>query len=218
MKYLLPVVSLLFATAVQASPLGTPPGAAPVAPPAAAPQARPVAPPAEQQAPPAINPIMQVRMSVDSLIAFMTQEPKPARPAIARFLDREIAPLFDFDYMTQMAAGRTYYRLNDSQRTAMADLMKRMFLTETTMKLMAYGGQNIHYQEPRISQDGTQAIVRIAVVDPYRYYPTRIELRVAQGPEGWKIIDVAANGQSAIMYFRRELLQEARYRTWQRDH
>lgn len=207
MKYLLSLATLLFAAGLHAMPSAPAPTPSATTP-----------PPAPQQVPAAVNPIVQARMAIDSLIAFMTKEPKPARPAIARFLDREIAPLFDFDYMTQIAAGRVYYRLNDSQRAAMADLMKRMFLTETTLKLMAYDGRNIHYQQPRIAPDGKQAILRIAVVDPYRYYPTRIELRLAEGPQGWRIIDVAANGQSAVAYFRRELLQEARYRAWQRDH
>lgn len=209
MKKLLPILGLLFAANTYATPVAP---AATTYPQAAAQPAT-----ASAQDNEAKNPVLQLRMTLDSLISFMSSEPQPARPAIARFLDKEIAPLFDFDYMAQMAAGRSYKRFNESQRTAMADLIKRMFLTETTMKLMEYGPRSIYYPEPRIAEDGSQAILRIAVYDPRTYYPTRIDLFLAPTNEGWKVYDIAANGQSAVMYFRRQLLVEARTRFWERE-
>jgi len=164
-----------------------------------------------------ITPAMQLRMGVDSLLAFMNQEPRPASPAIARFLDSEIAPFFDFNHMARAAAGRFYLRLDAGQRAAMAEEIKRLFLTRLTEKLVNYGGQRVRYLRPRLAPDGRRALVSMTILDPGSYYPARIDFRLAQGPNGWAVIDIAANGQSAVAYYRQQMRRELMLRAYRQQ-
>ena len=113
-------------------------GTAVAAVPGPAPQPAPASPPIDTQP----SPLQQLRIGVESLMAFMNQDPLPAPSTIARYLDQEIAPMFDFDAMAR-AAGRRYYQtLSPRQKAAMADEIKQMFLTRLTQGLVAYEGQH----------------------------------------------------------------------------
>ena len=175
---------------------------------------------ADSGGPRADNPMlaaMQLRLGVDSLLAFMNQEPRPAGPAIARFLDEQVAPYFDFDHMARSAAGRYYQQLSAPQRDGMAEEIKRLFLTRLTQQLVSYGGQQVRYLRPRSLPGGRQVVVGMAIMQPGSYYPARIDFRLLRNAQGWTIIDVAANGQSAVVYYRKQLMRELMMRSW-RQH
>lgn len=169
--------------------------------------------------PPTVNrgsaPVLQLRMGVDSLLAFMNQDPRPAPAAIARFLDNEIAPYFDFNHMARSAGGRLYPRLSPEQRSAMAEEIKRMFLTGLSERLVSYGGQRVRYLPVRMSPDGQQAVVGMMILEAGQYYPSKVDFRLLRKPGGWSIIDLAANGQSAVVYYRQALMRETMFRQYQ---
>jgi ABC-type transporter MlaC component len=54
----------------------------------------------------------------------------------------------------------------------------------------------------RPRQRGRSEVVVSARVSPPRGYPVRVDFRFMDGPEGWKIYDVASNGSSAVIYYR----------------
>jgi phospholipid transport system substrate-binding protein len=60
-----------------------------------------------------------------------------------------------------------------------------------------------------LNPDGRTGTASIAVLNPSAY-PARIDFRFYRGAEGWKVYDVAANGQSAVAYYRREFRQMMR--------
>ncbi len=202
---------LAFAAGVgHAQPL---PASAPAAPPVSAPVAAtpaPAAPVAAKPAPrPATtpDPVPVLRKAVNELIAFLSQQPPPPPRAIAEYLDTRIAPMFDFGVMAKRAAGRFYRTLSPRQRAAMTEEMKRIFLTGLIEGLMAYDGQKVRFQPPRISPDGKEAMVTMHILNPGSL-PGRVDFRVeARGPE-WRIVDIVANGSSAVIYYRRMLARE----------
>jgi phospholipid transport system substrate-binding protein len=203
MRSILCLLALLCAGTASALP---PPATPPTVPATAAPA--PTAKP--------LNPAQRLRLGVQSLMAFMNQEPRPAPSAIARFLDTEIAPLFDFDAMARAAAGRFYLTLSPQQRSAMAEEIKRLFLTRLTQGLTLYRGQQVRFLPARFSPDGSEAVIGMAILNPDRY-PARIDFRLAREPgKGWRIIDIAANGSSAVVYYRQMLAHEMARRAWAR--
>lgn len=161
------------------------------------------------------SPLERLRVGVESLMAFMNQAPVPAPSAVARYLDEQIAPMFDFDAMARAAGGRYYLTLSPQQRAAMADEIKQMFLTRLTLGLAAYEGQKVRFMRPRMSPDGTEAMISMAILNPGRY-PARIDFRLAPERDGWRIIDLAANGTSAVVYYRQMLTAEMMRRSYQR--
>lgn len=221
MKKHLIALSLLIPLAGQclAQPVAT---AAPAVPPASVPPqttAAPPMPPAERPraaAKTAPSPVQTLRLALGTLRAFLRQQPPPSGPEIARFLDTKIAPLFDFQTMARQAGGRWYARLTPEKRAAMAEEMKRLFLTRLTEALLLYQNQEVRFLRPRISTDGREADVTMLIIDP-RSYPARIDFRVALDGPRWRIIDIAANGSRATVYYRRMLAKEMARRAWYRQ-
>jgi phospholipid transport system substrate-binding protein len=146
----------------------------------------------------------------------MNREPVPAPSAVARYLDQQIAPLFDFRSMARAAGGRLYETLSPQQRADMEEEIKRMFLTRLTIGLAGYDGQQVRFLRPHISPDGSEATISMAIMNPGRY-PARIDFRLAFHGRDWRIIDLAANGTSAVVYYRNMLLREAMSRARQRS-
>lgn len=153
------------------------------------------------------SPLDRLRIGVESLMAFMNQEPIPATSAVARYLDQNVAPLFDFDAMARSAGGRIYYTLSPRQRSEMADEMKKLFLTRLTLGLAGYEGQRVRFLRPRFSPRGNEAMISMLILNP-GHYPARIDFRLAPQDNDWRIVDLAANGTSAVVYYRQMMAQE----------
>ena len=165
---------------------------------------------------PAATPDVMVQMGVQKLITFVTAQPKPERKDIAAFLDQEISPFFDWHYMARLASGRMYRNLNQYQRNAMADDIKRRFLTQMTERMTQWGVYDIQFLPTRVAPSGNMAVVGIQFMEPRRLRPAQIDLYLQLDNYGWAIVDIVANGVSAISYYRDQLLIEARYQNYYR--
>lgn len=155
--------------------------------------ARPVAGPAAQAA-------YTLSQGIDKMQEFLGQEETPNRLQTAAFLDREIAPYFDFDYMAQWIAGPAYGRMDDKAKEALAAKVEASFLGTLAKHLASYEGQQLRLQRPRRGSRGS-VNVRVAVLRPGSY-PGKLEFRMYQSADGWKVYDVSANGRSVSAYYR----------------
>lgn len=159
----------------------------------------------------AASPAQALRAGVDKLLAFLGTAPGP--DALAAFLDQEIAPFFDFDYMTESAGGRQFERLSDTEKADMVDQVKTSFLAKMAEKLGGYDNQQVRFLPPRSGPNGT-AQISVAVMNPGSY-PARLDFRLYNNAGDWKVYDVAANGQSAIVHYRREFMRQMRQQAMQ---
>lgn len=149
------------------------------------------------------SPAVQLRDGVNKLLGFMERDAQPSLEELAAFLDQEVAPFFDFEYMARIAAGRAARFMTEEQWVRMVARLKAEFLTTLTERLSGYDGLQVKFLPMRINRDGRTGEASIAVLNQRRY-PARIDFRFYQGKEGWKVYDVAANGQSAVAHYRRE--------------
>jgi phospholipid transport system substrate-binding protein len=155
------------------------------------------------------SPAVALRRGMDKLLAFVGSEPKPSAGQLAAFLDREIAPFFDFDYMAESAGGRLFERLGAEDKQAMVEQIKRSFLSKMAEKLGGYDNQRVRFMPPRAGNDGRTAQVSVAVLNPGSY-PARLDFRLYRNGNQWLVYDVSANGQSAIVHYRNQLMRQAR--------
>ena len=155
----------------------------------------PVAGPAEQ----ATN---TLRQGIDKMQEFLGQEETPNKLQTAAFLDRDIAPYFDFDYMAKWIAGPAYQRMGDKAKEALAAKVESRFLGTLAKQLGSYKGQKIRILRPRKGSRGS-INVRTAVLRPGSY-PAKLEFRMYQSSDGWKVYDVSANGRSVSSYYRQQ--------------
>ncbi len=161
------------------------------------------APPVRAQAEP--GPAAVAARGLDKLMRFLENSDGDLQK-LGAFLNREIAPYFDFAYMARVVAGNLWARMDESQRRRLANRIKRQFLATLVERLGDYDRQQVRVVSQRLSPDGRSGVVTTAIQDP-RGYPARMDFRFYRSKSGWKVYDVSANGQSAVVHYRRQFRQ-----------
>lgn len=158
------------------------------------PGARPAQFPAEA------TPAAVLSQGMNQLVQFLRSQPSPSAPEIAAYIDSEVAPYFDFAYMTKWVAGSRYRYMNDQQRNAMESSLKRMFLGALAQRLGNYHNQSVRFGGPR--RVGANEVNVAVEILGQGSYPARLNFRFYRGKDGWKVFDVSANGSSALVHYR----------------
>jgi phospholipid transport system substrate-binding protein len=157
-------------------------------------------------APEASGPGAEFKRGMQRMLSFLKRSPGPGREQLAAFAASELAPYFDFAYMARSAAGPRYRGLDAEGRARLTERLKRSFLGTMVDKLAGYSGQGMQFIGTRTNPDGRTATITVAIMNPGNY-PARLTFRMYRGKQGWKVYDVAANGQSAVAHYRRQFSQ-----------
>ena len=88
------------------------------------------------------------------------------------------------------------------QRKMLQDRITQSFMTTLAGKLTTYSNQPIRYFTPR-GQGRDDVRVSAWIMQP-NGIPTKLEFRFYKGEDGWKIFDVKAAGNSAVVYYRNQ--------------
>ena len=149
------------------------------------------------------TPDQVVRRGVDRLTGFLMGAQDPSPETIREFLDREIAPSFDFTYMARWAAGPMYRRLSPAQHARMTVLLKDLFLSALAKNLGTYSRPLPRFDvyPARATANGSQAMVHTRVTTSNGMF-SGMNFRFYWNEQGWRIFDVSANGASAVAYYR----------------
>ncbi len=148
------------------------------------------------------NPASIVKAGVTKLTSFIKSGRAQNRELALAFMETEIEPYFDFKYMTRWAAGPAWRHMSPQQRAGMEQQLKTSFMNTLAQKLVTYTNQPIRYFTPR-GQDSNDVRVRVWIMQPDGI-PTRLEFRFYRSDDGWKIFDVKAEGNSAVVYYRNQ--------------
>ncbi len=166
---------------------------------------------AAPEQPRAGNPAVAVRAGMDKLMGFLGGGERPGAGALTEFLNTEIAPFFDFEHMARSAGGRLFESMSADEQNALVAEVKRSFLHKMAQKLAAYDRQQVRIMTPRAGNDGRTARVSVAILNPGGY-PTRLDFRMYRARHQWRVFDVAANGQSAIVHYRTQMMRQVQER------
>jgi phospholipid transport system substrate-binding protein len=148
------------------------------------------------------NPGTIIRAGVTKLTNFIKSGRAQNREQALAFMATEIEPYFDFGYMTRWAAGPAWRNMSPQQRAGMEQQLKESFMDTLAQKLVTYTDQPIRYFTPR-GQGSNDVRVSAWIMQP-NGIPTRLEFRFYRHRDGWKIFDVKAEGNSAVVYYRKQ--------------
>jgi len=155
-----------------------------------------------------------LKRGIDQLIDFMGGPQARSPEAVSRFLQQQIAPYFDFAYMARWAAGPAYRKMTEAQREAMAEKIKRLLLGTLAKRLSGYDGQGMQlFYSRRVSRNESKVTVGVMGREGY---PAKLVFRLYRGKAGWKVFDVSANGNSALVYYRQHFARNGSGRRVQR--
>lgn len=144
------------------------------------------------------SPAAQLREAVEKLTNIL--EGRPNRNKLTAYIDAEVAPWFDFDYMASWAAGRRFQYMNETQQDELASRIKVSFLDKMVQKLAGYSSQRAVFM-PALPDGPGQMTLPVAIENSGGY-PSHLEFHMRQSGKGWKVIDVSANGMSALLHYR----------------
>jgi phospholipid transport system substrate-binding protein len=145
------------------------------------------------------SPAVMLRDGVERLTRFLQR--RPSQRALAAYLEKEVAPWFDFDYMAEWAAGRHLRQLDEDQFDDLSMRLKQSFLEKMTQKLVGYSQQRASFLPPR-ALGNDQITLPVLIEHPGNGYPARLEFQMRKTDQGWKVVDVSANGMSALVFYR----------------
>ena len=156
------------------------------------------------------EPAAILKTGISTLTAFLKSGGAQDRQQAMAFLKTEIAPFFDFAYMTRWAAGPAWRRMGPEQKAMMQEQLTSSFMTTLVQNLATYTNQPIRYFTPR-GQNSNDVNVRAWIMQPRGYPPTKLEFRFYRGKDGWKIFDVKADGNSAVVFYKKQFRHMFRY-------
>jgi phospholipid transport system substrate-binding protein len=147
---------------------------------------------------------------VRKLTTYIRSKNPQDRARAIQYLKSEIAPYFDFTYMTQWAAGPAWRNMDAAQRSKMEGELAKSFLTILATNLSSYNNQQIRFFTPRGQRQGEKTVS--AWIMEQDSYPTKLDFRFYRNKQGsWKIFDVKVAGNSAVSYYRNMFRQQLRY-------
>jgi phospholipid transport system substrate-binding protein len=149
----------------------------------------------------ALDPRETIQQGVKRLQAFITSDAIANPDQVRVFMEKEVAQFFDFNAMAHLVLGPLNYRISAQQRRGATAMIKKAFLSAFAANLADYRGGKVQYMNISGNLNRGKVYVRLAIQIPNQY-PSLIKLRFARGPNGWKIIDVSANGISAVAHYR----------------
>jgi phospholipid transport system substrate-binding protein len=160
--------------------------------------------------PPQPSPVDLLEDSIHQVVQFISTPNEASLDQITYFLQNEIAPHFDFNYMARSVAGRYYRTMTPEQRHAFTENFAELFITTFVQKLsnyQAYPPMIDNFVSRRTGETEAEASANIIQEDGL---VIPVDFRFVRTPKGWKVVDVKANGVSALMYYRNYFAAEIR--------
>lgn len=127
--------------------------------------------------------------------------------SIRDLMESKLAPNFDFDRMTALAAGRAYRSATPEQKKRLADEFKTLLVRTYSGALTQYRDQRLDYKPLRADPGATDVTVRTEVVRQGQP-PVQIDYSMEKTPAGWKAYDVIVGGVSLVTNYRDEFTRQ----------
>ncbi len=167
---------------------------------------RPPAPMRRYQPARQATPDQLLRQGVEQTFSYLRRTGSTDLSNVLDFVNKELGPYFDFDHMTRLAAGKMSKDLDDAQMETLSKKLKEMFMSALGQQIATYAYTNhrVTFYPAKRSRFGKEVTVAARITHP-RGFPVKITFSFHPTKQGWKIYDVSANNNSAVMYYRKQL-------------
>jgi phospholipid transport system substrate-binding protein len=157
------------------------------------------------------DPAKELKETVIDLEKFIKGK-DAAHPGMLRaYLEKEIFPHFDFDAMSEWITGPYARYMSTEDKIKFQARLQETFLTSLVRHLGGFEPEKtkLDYANTIFRSRGEEAVVRVNVIRSGQR-PDRLEFGMRNNGGKWKIVDVKANGTSAVLYYRRHFIAELR--------
>ncbi len=155
----------------------------------------------------AADPGVMLQQRVDRLNQYLLHN-RPHPEQIRLYLEREVVPFFAVDTMAEWAAGALGRHLDEQQRKLFTEDLIHRFMRAIAYGLADYPVSDIEYLPARGNPVSGEIQLGVRVISQTRS-PVQLDFRLLDGEQGWRVVDVSANGLSAMNYYRQFYAEQA---------
>ena len=161
-----------------------------------------------------------IKTTLDKITTFSSNSDKINPVKLRGFIENKIIPHFDFDNMSHWITGRYARNMTDKDKADFQRNLRETFLSSLAKHLGSFDAKNTRVQfSPAHYRGRSETFVRTNIYRPDA--PTvQLDFRMRRDGDNWKIIDIKANGSSAVLYYRRHFISQLRQykRQYQRPY
>ena len=161
------------------------------------------------------SPVEMLETSIKKVLDFLARPKNASLEQITYFLNQEITPHFDFEYMARWVAGRYYKRMSPEQQMQFTETFSELFVTTFVQKLSNYQKYPPIVSNFRSKRTGENQALASARILKENGVSIQVDFRFLKTRKGWKVVDVKANGVSALFYYRNFFQEQIRRRSQQ---
>jgi phospholipid transport system substrate-binding protein len=156
------------------------------------------------------NPAYVIHTALNKITTFSTNSDKVNPVQLRSFIENKIIPHFDFDNMSHWITGRYARNMTDKDKADFQRSLRETFLSSLSKHLGSFDAENTRVKfYPARYRGPDEAFVSTSVYRPDTP-PVRLDFRMRRSGNIWKIIDVKANGSSAVLYYRKHFMSQLR--------
>ena len=127
---------------------------------------------------------------------------------VRELIETKLAPHFDVDRMTALAAGRAYRSATPEQKKQLADQFRTLLIRTYSTALNQYRDQTIEYRPLKMAPTDTEVVVRSLIKQKSGADPIDINYSMEKTDAGWKVYDVVIAGVSLVQNYRSSFASE----------
>lgn len=151
-----------------------------------------------------------IQTTLKKITTFSSNSDRVNPVKLRAFIEKQIIPHFDFDNMSHWITGHYARNMTDKDKADFQRNLRETFLTSLSKHLGSFDAENTRVQfYPARYRGQSEAFVSTTIYRPDSM-PVRLDFRMRRSGDSWKIIDVKANGSSAVLYYRRHFMAELR--------
>jgi phospholipid transport system substrate-binding protein len=156
------------------------------------------------------DPAYIIQTTLNKITTFSSNSDKVNPAQLRGFIEKEIIPHFDFNNMSHWITGRYAGNMADKEKTEFQRNLRETFLSSLAKHLGSFDAKNTRIRfSPARYRGNDEAFVSTSVFRPDTP-PVRLDFRMKRTGNDWKIIDIKANGSSAVLYYRRHFMSQLR--------
>ncbi len=156
------------------------------------------------------DPAYVIHTTLDKITTFSSNSDKVNPVKLRGFIEHEIIPHFDFDNMSHWITGRYASNMSDNDKADFQRNLRETFLSSLSKHLGSFDAKNTRVKFfPARYRGPEESFVSTSIYRPDAP-SVRLDFRMRRNADNWKIIDVKANGSSAVLYYRRHFISQLR--------
>ena len=151
-----------------------------------------------------------IHTALDKITTFSSNSDKVNPVKLRGFIENEIIPHFDFDNMSHWITGRYASNMSNNDKADFQRNLRETFLSSLSKHLGSFDAKNtrVKFYPARYRGPG-ESFVSTSIYRPDAP-SVRLDFRMKRDADSWRIIDVKANGSSAVLYYRRHFISQLR--------